>query len=122
MSTPVLGNRDLIRSDQIKLCDGGGYLGRSRSVQGTVGLVRGAIGELCDGAMVGSVRGAIGETVDDGVARSGSGWLGMSWAREKASREKKEREQARVLGVARWLGTVKRRADSEKERKQRLRE
>jgi hypothetical protein len=27
---------------------------------------------------VGSVRGAIGETVDDGVARSGSGWLGTS--------------------------------------------
>uniref|UniRef100_A0A2N9F776 Uncharacterized protein n=1 Tax=Fagus sylvatica TaxID=28930 RepID=A0A2N9F776_FAGSY len=68
----------MIRSDQIKLCDGGGYLGRSRSVQGT----------SC--ATVGSVRGAISETVDDGVAWFGSGWLGTSWAREKASRERKK--------------------------------
>ena len=41
------------------------------------------------------------------------GWLGMSRAREK------ERWLG-VLGVARWLWTVKRREHSEKEREQRL--
>ena len=40
------------------------------------------------------------------------GWLGMSWAREKA-------RWLGVLGVARWLGTVKRREQIvKKEREQ----
>ena len=41
------------------------------------------------------------------------GWLGTSWAREKT-------RWLGVLGVARWLGTVKRREHSEKKREQRL--
>ena len=60
---------------------------------------------------VGLVRGAIGEAVDDGVARSGSGWLGTSWAREKANRERKKGSRPGCWGrleMARggwgWLG------------------
>jgi hypothetical protein len=42
------------------------------------------------------------------------GWLGTSWAREKASRER-EREQRTGKGwLAGWLGTVRKRAESEK--------
>ena len=52
-------------------------------------------------------------------ARASSGWLGTIWAREKASRER-EREQRRGvwLGVTGWgwLGTVRKRADSEREK------
>ena len=73
---------------------------------------------------VGSVRGAIGEAVDDGVARVG-------WAR--AGRERKRTEKERkgagrgAGGGSRWLGvagggSVARDSEEKRGREQRLRE
>ena len=47
------------------------------------------------------------------VRQGGSGWLGTSWGREKASRER-EREQRTGRHGWGWLGTVRKRAESEK--------
>ena len=59
------------------------------------------------------------------VQRGGLGWLGTSWVREKASREK-EKESREQAGVARggsrwlgWLGTVRKRAEIVRKRESR---